>query len=448
MRQYSRRHRTGGAARGDSKLGFLTPLSFSLTSNDPHRLNSIVHLGFGITESASVNAQDIKRLQSGVVRITATEGNKTKVGTGFIVKLDPDIAYIVTVAHVVSGDAQPKVQFFTQQDIYVQATVKHSEDGDEVTGLALPTIRGKQNLPSGLTALPLTSGVRFSGAEDIMMIGHPRGAGDWVPLKGRIASRKGRYVTVDANIDESNSDGPIIQHGQVVGLVGGVTRYGRGVTGGSVREYLEGHGITIQEAPPAAVTNVQPPRSETRLEVVDARFIEQDRVNEFKRSWLRETPSGSDPFTGETGEFAPSGILPLLDIKLRNVGKEVAVLHTMEIGVSRKAMRQRPLTLCAPLRPTWEYNLLLDELLNFDKGPEKVVLGLSQVIEPNKADRFTVTVGQTRYLEATYDLTFALRFNKSEILDPGKFSLKIAGPQSCETAWRLNTVRRPTSQSK
>jgi formylglycine-generating enzyme required for sulfatase activity len=215
-------------------------------------------LGLEHSSAAIVGTLDIAALQAGVVRITATpSGEPQKVGTGFIVRLERDVIYIVTAAHVVSGDAQPKVQFFTQPDVSAQAIVKHSEGGDEVTGLALLVVRGKDNLPSGLTALTLTSAPRMSGNDEIILIGHPRGAGDWAILRGSIASRQGRYVIVDANIDEGNSGGPIIQNGEVVGIVGGVTRYGRGVTSGSVREYLEGHGISSQEVP-APVAKVQP----------------------------------------------------------------------------------------------------------------------------------------------------------------------------------------------
>ena len=207
--------------------------------------------GVGLIHTREIGAQDIVRLQAGVVKITATEGNKTKVGTGFIVQLNPDIVYIVTAAHVVSGDAQPRVQFFTQQDVQVLAHVKHAEGGDEVTGMALLTIRGKESIPSGLAALPLASASRVLGAEDIMVIGHPRGGGDWAVLKGSITSRQGRYLRVDANIDEGNSGGPIMLAGQVVGLLGGVTRYGQGVTVSSVREYIEGLQIAIPEATPS-----------------------------------------------------------------------------------------------------------------------------------------------------------------------------------------------------
>ena len=208
---------------------------------------------------AQVAILDTEYLRKGVVRITAAPpGQSQKIGTGFIVRLEKDLAYIVTSAHVVSGDPQPRVQFFTQEDVAVQATVRHSEGDDEVTGLALLVVRGDNNIPSGLTVLTLASASRLSGNEEIVVIGHPRGAGDWSVLKGGIASRKGRYMTIDANIDEGNSGGPIIHSGEVVGLVGGVTRYGRGVTAGSVREYLEGHGIDTRTAPSAAVAKVQP----------------------------------------------------------------------------------------------------------------------------------------------------------------------------------------------
>lgn len=81
---------------------------------------------------AAVGVLDTEYLKKGVVRITATSpGENPKVGTGFIVQLEPDVVYIVTAAHVVSGDAHPRVQFFTRQDVQVQATVKHSESGEE-----------------------------------------------------------------------------------------------------------------------------------------------------------------------------------------------------------------------------------------------------------------------------------------------------------------------------
>ena len=49
--------------------------------------------------------QDIEDLKNGVVKITAhVEGQHSKVGTGFIVRLEKDAAYIVTACHVIEGD--------------------------------------------------------------------------------------------------------------------------------------------------------------------------------------------------------------------------------------------------------------------------------------------------------------------------------------------------------
>jgi formylglycine-generating enzyme required for sulfatase activity len=66
-------------------------------------------------------------------------------------------------------------------------------------------------------------------------------------------------VSIDANIDEGNSGGPIVHSGQVVGLIGGAQRYGKGVTIGTVREYLEGHGVLIQAPATQGAATAQAP---------------------------------------------------------------------------------------------------------------------------------------------------------------------------------------------
>lgn len=216
------------------------------------------------------HAQSIEELKKGVVKITAQADGKTKVGTGFIVKLDSEIVYIMTAAHVISGDSQPKVQFFSRQEVPVRAQVKHAEGGDDETGMALLTVRGMENVPTGLAALPLATATRVSDGDDIMVVGHPRGAGDWAIIKGSIASRQGRYLTVDANIDEGNSGGPIIHSGQVVGLIGGAQRYGKGVTIVTVREYLVGHRVLPEEGASQSVAKTppaQPPKPKAAREI-------------------------------------------------------------------------------------------------------------------------------------------------------------------------------------
>ncbi|MCA9501278.1 MAG: hypothetical protein KC588_18965, partial [Nitrospira sp.] len=57
-------------------------------------------------------ATEIEEFKKGVVKITALVNGQSSVGTGFVVRLDKDAAYIVTAAHVISGDSKPQVWFF------------------------------------------------------------------------------------------------------------------------------------------------------------------------------------------------------------------------------------------------------------------------------------------------------------------------------------------------
>lgn len=208
-----------------------------------------------------VGAQDIARLQAGVVKVTAKPpGGTANIGTGFIVRMDKDAAYIVTAAHVVAGgDTHPKVEFFTKRNLPVTAEVLGLEGDDEVRGLALLVVRGAENLSHGLTALSLAGAARLTGGEDIIVIGFPRNAGPWAVVKGNISSRQGRDVYFSPSIDSGHSGGPIIQSGKVVGLVGGTGQLvGRGITARSVRDFVEGFGIAVHEDVPPRTVEAQP----------------------------------------------------------------------------------------------------------------------------------------------------------------------------------------------
>ena len=133
-------------------------------------------LGVGLIHAREIGAQDIARLQSGVVKITAKPPQgTTNVGTGFIVRLESNAAYIVTAAHVVAGDPNPKVEFFTKQHVQFPAEVLPGAEGDDdVGGLALLLVKGKENLPSGI------------GSSTCLNQSHARGHGD-----DRISARRG-----------------------------------------------------------------------------------------------------------------------------------------------------------------------------------------------------------------------------------------------------------------
>ena len=236
-------------------------------------------LGVDLIHAQVIGAQDMARLQSGVVKITAKPPQGTpNVGTGFIVHLESNAAYIVTAAHVVGGDEHPKVEFFTKRNMPVTAEVLGVEGDDEVGGLALVVVRGTENLPKGITALSLAATTRLSGGEDILVIGFPRNAGPWAIIKGNVSSRQGRAIYFSPSIDSGHSGGPVFHGGKVVAVVGaGSQSVGRGVTARSVQDYIEGFGIMAQDRTSAAsmaTESSSPPAANAKPE---PRPMTQDR---------------------------------------------------------------------------------------------------------------------------------------------------------------------------
>ena len=127
-------------------------------------------------------AQDLDALKAGVVKITANpSGGSRQIGTGFIVRVEPEALYIITAAHVIAGDANPEVEFFTKRHVPVKgAVLPGAEVNDDIRGLALVVLRGKDQIPESVTSLPFqTSPALVSGGEIVLVIGHPGGGGDW-----------------------------------------------------------------------------------------------------------------------------------------------------------------------------------------------------------------------------------------------------------------------------
>jgi hypothetical protein len=162
-------------------------------------------------------AQDIAQVKNGVVKITVQVEGKTRVGSGIIVKLDNDHAYIVTASHVVEGDQHPNVMFFTEPHRPFKARVLGLEGGDP-RGLAALLVEG--HLPDDLQALTLDQAASVNGGEPVTLIGFPRLEGTlWTVTTGTISGRKGSALSFAGIADEGNSGGPVLFQGKVVGIV-------------------------------------------------------------------------------------------------------------------------------------------------------------------------------------------------------------------------------------
>src|SRR5712691_3894251 len=124
-------------------------------------------LVFFMATSASIShsrafGQDIATLKAGVVRVE----NKARkaVGTGFIVKIDRDLLYIVTSSHVVKGSQNPDVYLYNrQQQDPLPARLIFREDESQ-KGLALLTLKLENaEMASGLKALSLGDSSQSEG---------------------------------------------------------------------------------------------------------------------------------------------------------------------------------------------------------------------------------------------------------------------------------------------
>jgi hypothetical protein len=210
----------------------------------PYRISSLLlALAAALLQLLAAPCSAQSAPESAVVRITAKEGERSKTGTGFIVQLTADLAYIVTASHVVEGDDAPQIEFFTQRDRPVKASVKAAEVNDP-KGLALLTVSGKQAMTPGLSALALDTGTQLKGGDEVMAIGFPRMGGDWAVSKGHLSARQGRELIFAMPLSEGDSGAPLIKDGKVVALVTSEAQ-GRAfaAAAASVKLFLEGSGV-------------------------------------------------------------------------------------------------------------------------------------------------------------------------------------------------------------
>ncbi len=209
-------------------------------------------------QSRVAGAEDVESLRAGVVKIMSSAEGKNKTGAGFIIKLEPGIAYIVTAAHVVEGDAMPHVEFFTRQNVRVKAEVRKIEGGD-LRGLALMVVRGKENLPQGLVALKLGVSVALkAGSDQVTAIGFPSGVASWGVLHVNVVSLEGSNIVLSKDLEEGNSGGPVIKDNLVVGLVMGLNQgFALAVPASIVKTVLTNWGVALgSDAVPPGKPNI------------------------------------------------------------------------------------------------------------------------------------------------------------------------------------------------
>ena len=233
------------------------------------QLGALIAIGlvFLIGVQSLSHAESIDDLKAGVVKITATVDSQVRIGTGFIVKVDVDTAYILTASHVVEG-ASLSVNFFSKPDVTYSGEVKGMDGGDP-KGLAVVLVQA--SLPTGIRALPFGANLAISGGEPITLIGFPRAMGlQWGVNSGIISGQKGLdLIITGSGAQEGNSGGPILLNGNVVGVLTEIQNgFGYAVPSTISKIALQGWGVHIEQG-----------RSQEE-EIVSADSTKVDSINE------------------------------------------------------------------------------------------------------------------------------------------------------------------------
>ncbi|HSA87676.1 MAG TPA: SUMF1/EgtB/PvdO family nonheme iron enzyme [Nitrospira sp.] len=164
-----------------------------------------------------LRAQDNDEFKRGVVKLVARgEEQQPKVGTGIVVRVDKDAAYIVTAAHVVEGDPKPTVTFYSHPQQPLVTQVVGIQGGDQ-HGLAALRVVGP--IPDGVLALSIDRTTKVVGGEALTFIGFPRTLPPWTVSTGTLSGMHGPTLAFQALVEEGHSGGPLLLNGQVIGIV-------------------------------------------------------------------------------------------------------------------------------------------------------------------------------------------------------------------------------------
>jgi TPR repeat protein len=231
------------------------------------------------------SAQDEASLRGGVVKIMSVnlEGMR-RTGTGFVVKAEGKDVYIVTAAHVVEGDPNPQVEFFTRQNTPVRAVVRKQ---DQRYDLALLKVES----PQQPMILELETSTMPRVGDEVTTIGFPRTGGAWLVSRADLSGRDGVDLILSGGaIDEGNSGGPVIKGGKVIGVVHELKeKFAKAMPASVVVGTLEGWDV-------AMAADVTKPASEDAKGAADAQTgsIDYSNFAQVKKAAERGDPKAMD----------------------------------------------------------------------------------------------------------------------------------------------------------
>ncbi|QOJ23054.1 MAG: SUMF1/EgtB/PvdO family nonheme iron enzyme [Gammaproteobacteria bacterium] len=234
----------------------------------------------------SVVAQEIDSLRKGVVKLSATANGVQKTGTGFIVRRDKQVTYIITAMHVVEGEKFPKVAFYGQPHVWIDTEVLKNDPRNDIS---LLKVRDNTQVPMNAASLHFLTEEDLKDSDELSVIGFP-GAIDWARVTMALAGKDGLDLIIDRQLQEGFSGAPLIKHNkEVIGLITRTDDFGRAIPSDIVRKIIAGWGVAISSQPSggnerSTTPPTAKPVSETRLP------FEPDMVRIPSGSFLMDSP--------------------------------------------------------------------------------------------------------------------------------------------------------------
>ncbi|MGH6689274.1 MAG: S1C family serine protease [Gammaproteobacteria bacterium] len=172
-----------------------------------------------VPESLMAQPFDLERTRRGVVRVFGDSGNA--VGSGLVVSVSTNRAYILTAYHVIKRDVErgvPAIQMEFFPDGTGEARISR-ERLDPTNDLAVLTV---DKLPASTPVeIPWGSSSTLPETERVWALGHPFGGPGWVVSDGSVGRKTGARVYFSGTAtDAGNSGGPLLDgKGAVVGVI-------------------------------------------------------------------------------------------------------------------------------------------------------------------------------------------------------------------------------------
>jgi hypothetical protein len=184
-------------------------------------------------ESEQKTTEQIKK---SVVKIRAENqmNGEKREGTGFVVGVSDDKAYIVTVSHVVEGDPNPTVEFFENNKFKAEVLDNEAQEN----GLALLSVKGL--IPYDVMPLYLVRKQNLNVGDTVFTVGFPSGGARWSYDQLSYSGQKRRNFLFSGSINDGNSGSPIIKEDIVVAVITSMTKHAYAISAESVREFLGG----------------------------------------------------------------------------------------------------------------------------------------------------------------------------------------------------------------